>query len=191
MPDLTITVKNYGTDTIKSFYLNHYMPGYQLCFNLFHKLCTIPVAPNETISIQTGTFTIHTFFSVPPGTPHGSTTELNMCFFTTVPNSMIDIETSNDAKCESVLFTVTSIDEDNVSLPRISVSPNPFSSSLSLRSEILIENITLYNISGQQIQYVQPHAKEYSLNQSNLDPGIYFLHVQTDAGRVIKKVIKE
>jgi hypothetical protein len=104
---------------------------------------------------------------------------------------MIDIETSNDAKCESVLFTVTSIDEDNVSLPRISVSPNPFSSSLSLRSEILIENITLYNISGQQIQYVQPHAKEYSLNQSNLDPGIYFLHVQTDAGRVIKKVIKE
>jgi len=190
VPDLSVTVKNYGTDTVKSFYLNHYMPGFQLCSNLFHKLYQTAIAPGATVSLQMGTFSIQTYFSMPPGSQAGSTARVNMCFFTTVPDFKNDIEIDNDAFCDSILFTLTSIGENRITEEGFHMYPNPFKDGFTIDSDRDIKTIELMNSLGVLIKKEVIDSRKFFMDASALPPGIYFIKLNSDKGTGVQKIIK-
>ena len=79
-----------------------------------------------------------------------------------------------------------SVEENSVKTP-FSVYPNPFNNDLNVSSQIKVESLRLYNISGQLVKQVK---NSNSMNVSELAKGIYILEVTADASREIRKVIK-
>lgn len=69
------------------------------------------------------------------------------------------------------------------------VFPNPFTNSLQIDSGTTFKSMVLYDVLGKQILNL-PFAN--SLNTTNLEQGLYLLHLITEDGEVlVKKVVKE
>jgi len=77
--------------------------------------------------------------------------------------------------------------EENIVKTPYSVYPNPFNNDLNVSSQIKVESLRLYNISGQLVKQIK---NSNSMNVSELAKGIYILEVTADATREIRKVIK-
>ena len=76
---------------------------------------------------------------------------------------------------------------EDSSVPNVNIYPNPSKGSFTIEHEN-IESITLYNITGTKILEDAVDANEYMI--SDLKPGIYFVNIKTDAGSVVKKIVK-
>jgi len=71
----------------------------------------------------------------------------------------------------------------------VSVYPNPVKDLLSIETAYSVEQIELFNITGQRVYAAtQPN---YRISLGDLRPGIYLLKIKTDAGFDVKKIIKE
>ncbi len=71
----------------------------------------------------------------------------------------------------------------------ISVYPNPFGNYLQIESKVLFAKMMLYDVAGKQIL-----SQNFSkiIDTTNLEQGMYFLHLITEENEVVvKKVIKE
>jgi hypothetical protein len=192
MPYITadVTVKNFGTDTAKSFYLNYYAylnTGISPCYILLHKFVDTAIIPGGSLTIPTVTFNAQPF---PAGNFTANQVKLNICIFTTVPNASNDVEIDNDAYCDSVLFTVTGISENSLLEQSIHVYPNPSSGVFTIDSDVEIKTLELINSLGEIIKQEEIKAKEYYFNGATLSPGIYFMKLETEKGTVQKKMIK-
>lgn len=71
----------------------------------------------------------------------------------------------------------------------IKIYPNPASDKLTidLSSELMFENIKLYNIFGQQLL----QSDKLTIDISDLSTGLYFLEIVTNKGKGVKKFIKK
>ena len=69
------------------------------------------------------------------------------------------------------------------------ISPNPTNGILKIESRNKIEKLYIFNSEGKIIQEINVFAE--SINLSNEKKGIYFLHIITEAGNEVKKVILE
>lgn len=69
--------------------------------------------------------------------------------------------------------------------------PNPAKTKISVRSNLPIDHIKLYNLNGQLIQEVLlKNSKNYELDLSLLDIGVYFIEVDVLGEKIHQKVIK-
>lgn len=182
--DLNVTVKNFGSDSVKSFFLNYYafMPP---CYILFHKHYDTTISPGNALSISTGSFN-----GQPKYTGDVSSRKWNVCVFTTIPNGQNDANINNDAFCDTLLFSPTGIDEINKDLSNITVYPNPFSNSFHLSSQNDIQSMEIYNSIGILVSRESINAKEVELGE-RWSTGVYFLKLQTKQGVVVKKLVKD
>ena len=71
---------------------------------------------------------------------------------------------------------------------RISLFPNPTSSSIYLMGENDIQNIILYNAAGNPL--MKFNMPVYEIDMSSYPPGIYFISIQMDSGMLMKRVVK-
>jgi hypothetical protein len=149
--DMEVIVKNFGVDSVKSFYLNNYFAGTFCPFRL-HKSYQVTIPPGATVSIQTGSFGINAGFVPIPAPEPGTITKVKMCIFTTVPNASNDVEIDNDSYCDSVLFTVTGISENSLLEQSIQVYPNPSSNGFTIDSDVEIKTLELINSLGEIIK---------------------------------------
>ena len=156
------------------------------CNILLHKYCQNSIPPSGTLSIPTGSFYGQPFNS---GTSISSK-YLNICVFTSIPNQSNDINIDNDSHCDSVLFTVTGIDETMHSEQTIQVFPNPFSTDFAIQSEKEMNSFALYNSLGEKIKEEKLNTKEFQFQSENLSPGIYFIRIESENGLLVKKLIK-
>ncbi len=81
------------------------------------------------------------------------------------------------------------IDESNEDFVKLNIFPNPFSDKLFVQSLLPIIQLELLNISGKTILIQKPEGSIYELSTPHLDPGIYFLKIQTGKGTSTKKLI--
>lgn len=183
-----VVVKNFGTDTVKQFYLNQFQPGMQ-CNSLFHKLYQITIVPGGTVSVQTGTFNTHYNALILQNQQTYSTT-INVCFFTTIPNLSNDVNISNDSYCESVLFKVTGLDENFWLNATTNLFPNPFTNDFVINCPVPMHIIRIYNSTGVLVKEEFVDTKDWELKNVELATGIYVLKIETEKGTVIKKVLK-
>jgi hypothetical protein len=69
--------------------------------------------------------------------------------------------------------------------------PNPVNDKLSLRAQNTIQNVSVYNMLGQEVIRTSPNMSSDELDMSNLESGAYFVQVTiqgvTETIRVIKK----
>ena len=78
-------------------------------------------------------------------------------------------------------------------MPNISLYPNPFNSSITLKTTLnnKIYNVTLFDISGRIIIVKKDiNSTSKKINLSNLTNGSYFLKINTGSGEIVKKIIK-
>lgn len=79
--------------------------------------------------------------------------------------------------------------EDNEISKKFTVYPNPINNHLQLQLATTLEfkKATIYNYSGQLIL----QSKTANINVSNLSSGVYFLNIETNKGKGVKKIIKK
>ena len=71
----------------------------------------------------------------------------------------------------------------------ISLYPNPTSNSFSIESKFQIEKISIYNLQGKMIKLFEAPLELYSIEA--LTSGIYFVNIQSENGKITKKIIKD
>jgi hypothetical protein len=72
----------------------------------------------------------------------------------------------------------------------IQVFPNPFSDQVHISSDAELQKIELYQANGMLIYAVESTGKEFTLETSLLNEGIYFLQITTAQGVESVKVVK-
>ena len=72
------------------------------------------------------------------------------------------------------------------SVLHLTVFPNPFTELISVNSSSPLISVTIFDQSGKVVAYTD----KVSIETSALRPGIYIMHVQTEAGYTVKKIIK-
>lgn len=188
--EMYATVKNFGTDTVKSFYLNSFadnMGGIQYCLYLLHKYQQVSLPPDGTLSVPTGSFYSQFFFS---DTSKYESKNINVCVFTSIPNNSNDTDINNDAYCENILMTTTGIEKNEWRMIETKIFPNPFQDSFSIYSNENIKRYILYSSLGEIIKEETVSGKEFMIESENLSSGIYYIRIEGEKGSSVKKLIK-
>ncbi|MFA8299664.1 MAG: choice-of-anchor J domain-containing protein [Hyphomicrobiales bacterium] len=71
------------------------------------------------------------------------------------------------------------------------IFPVPSSSMVYVSSEFEFEGFKVYNQLGQLVLKQESKAKAFNINVSDLDKGIYFIHLNGEKGNISKKIIVE
>ena len=68
---------------------------------------------------------------------------------------------------------------------------NPVSENWGLKSNVMMQSISIYNILGQLILFDDKiSSKEVFVNTKSWMPGNYVLNIKTDQGNISKSVLK-
>jgi len=67
--------------------------------------------------------------------------------------------------------------------------PNPVSDYLYIKSDVVIEKVTIYDLTGKMVKQVEQPGN--SIDLSNFAPGFYLLKANTSQGEMMQKFIKE
>jgi hypothetical protein len=185
--NLLVTVRNFGSQPVTEFKLNHYVyvSGTSYCLIGLQKSFTATIMPGDSAQVTTGMF-----YNTPMShyTFTASTVPVNLCVHTTVPDKLNDQDVSNDHLCRSVNFIVTDLDESYESAP-LSCYPNPSSGNLNVRSSFEIESVSLHNLQGAVILESRIQAQECELKDLNLSPGLYFIRINYSMGSVLRRIV--
>ena len=101
------------------------------------------------------------------------------------------LENSNQKYSLILSGDAITLDSDTFTLePNISIFPNPFVNFISIKSEVLIKKVILYNFLGESILTKEYQDDNLNLNLKNLEKGSYFIQVFTSKNNHIFKIIK-
>jgi len=69
--------------------------------------------------------------------------------------------------------------------------PNPVNNTLNLSAQDQIENVNIYNVTGQEVINIQPNKVQAQVDMSQLRNGIYFVKAQINGQVTAFKVVKK
>lgn len=104
-----------------------------------------------------------------------------------------DVYTCTDMASQTILVDLcTGIEAATASqLSVVSVFPNPFSASITLTGIENSADVVMYNVIGAQVGSWRIVNSAATLQMENVPSGVYFLHIKTDSGTLIEKIVKE
>ena len=74
----------------------------------------------------------------------------------------------------------------------VNIYPNPTTGELIISGELKIEKIDILDITGKVVSSHQiTTSLNHQINISHLSAGIYFVKINTEAGEIVRKVVKE
>ena len=109
---------------------------------------------------------------------------------TTITWTVID-NTGNIATCSTNITINPTSDISRANVEKFSIYPNPVSSSLTVESNITIENIQIVTITGAVLYSEIVNNTEAHLDMQNLQNGIYFIKMGTSEGIHMRRIIKQ
>lgn len=83
---------------------------------------------------------------------------------------------------------------DNLLAEKFNLYPNPATNVVNINNSenMLVQQVTIYDITGKQLSTQNfTNEVEIQLNVENLASGTYMLHLQTNAGTAVKKLVKK
>lgn len=188
---IDVTVNNYGTSPVTSFYLNHYARRPYGCTTLYHTLFNFTILPGNSLVVKSGQFPGQPMWTQSYYLSAGTPISENLCIFTSIPSGTGDIDITNDSKCISFTGGYNGITNQNQFSESVQVYPNPFTNMLNVESTTTIKNIVIKNALGQEIIKQQKlDTKSCNLNADIIKPGVYFVEIETQNGALTKKIIK-
>jgi len=112
--------------------------------------------------------------------------------FTPLNNGNYAVEiTSNTCTDTSICYAINDLGLTKLIDATISITPNPANDFIKINSKNPIDNITIYNESGQVIKVIEPNKSTNTLvNTKDLNQGVYFIRIQTQNESILKKIIK-
>lgn len=91
-------------------------------------------------------------------------------------------------ECYADCFDAVNVAEHNTIDVRL--FPNPANDKITIETSAEISQLSLFDISGRQIEkHENISAKQFSIEVSQYDPGTYLLYVETQKGRIVRKVV--
>ncbi|MES2395469.1 MAG: T9SS type A sorting domain-containing protein [Bacteroidota bacterium] len=104
-----------------------------------------------------------------------------------------DVYTCTDMASQTILVDLcTGIEAETASkISVVSVFPNPFSASITLTGIENSADVLMYNVIGAQVGSWRIVNSAATLQMENVPAGVYFLHIKTNSGTLIEKIIKE
>jgi PKD repeat protein len=117
--------------------------------------------------------------------------------FNQTANYSVQLKVTNLFSADSLLRSsyinvqkvgVNNVEKNNTS---ISIFPNPTNGLVQIQSPINIQTILVFDITGKQLLQQEPNTQTDEINISNLPQGLYQIHIQTEMGVVVKKLVKE
>ena len=116
---------------------------------------------------------------------------INACTLKVPESSILAYQTAEvwkDFNIESIVGI------ENYTTPALVIYPNPTNRELRITSEkSQVTSIEIFDVSGRKLPMstVSFKSLETLIDISHLTSGLYFLKINTEAGEVIKKVLKE
>ncbi|MDT0557084.1 T9SS type A sorting domain-containing protein [Ichthyenterobacterium sp. W332] len=107
-------------------------------------------------------------------------------------NANIDMTTTQNyfagitSGMESFMFSLLNVEEVTNNL-ELSVYPNPTKDRVTIQTEMLLDHVELYDITGKRIAIF--YTKD--INVSNLNSGVYLMKIRLENATVVKRVVKE
>ncbi len=89
-------------------------------------------------------------------------------------------DTPSNISCE-----VTSTQNENSNV-NVSIFPNPVVSEITIKTDVKVDNILIYNLFGKLVQ----SEKNLSFSVKDLNSGVYILHVNSKNGQATKLFVK-
>lgn len=180
-----VNIKNYGPDTLKSVKLNHLYQSDQ-CTDYVNGISySLNLAPAQNTVLSTGWVAVYPIFF-----PwyFGQAFNLNICWFSTIPNGANDTNLANDKFCIPV-SGIVSEPELEASVYTLSVFPNPVQENLLVQGKDK-GDLNVYNGLGQNILSIEKAADDLSIDCSNWAPGLYLVELKSGARLFRTKVIR-
>lgn len=141
-------------------------------FNNYHSLDNVPFEIIETLSFDCTNWAY-------------SGVELGLhSFFLT---ALYDEGESPTTDTLSILITSLQEHLDK----RLIVYPNPVKEEVIVSSGSIIKSVCIYNTFGQLMKNQNVNDNNFSLNVSNINPGVYFLKIELSEGFISKRIIIE
>ena len=97
----------------------------------------------------------------------------------------------SDTLCKNVTVLTSSIAPKSTKALDVVIYPNPTNNHfwIKIPENVNVNTIGIFDYAGKQVQLFSD-GLEKEINVSELPTGIYFIDIQTDQGRVMKKLIK-
>lgn len=177
--EFEVQVRNHSNKPAKGFNLNANR-FFGICPYTWQRRFDTLIPAGGMVKVNTGTLSL---------TGYISGQNSNLCLYTTTPDAQVDLNRSNDSFCLHV--ALTSWDENRIENQNCTVYPNPFNSSFTIQSEPEIKGITVVNALGKVVCKRVCHEKEVVLDLQELEPGVYFVRIESERGSVSKKLFKQ
>lgn len=186
---ITVTLRNMGTDTIKSFNLNgwHDQNSF-ICPGAFHQTWEFPtskVLPNQTIKVSLPNVVVSNI---------KKNKDDEFCLWVSLINDQPDKNLGNNQFCKPFENLVSTQNLD-VEFDGVSVFPNPANSTLQIKSldDESIQNIELIDMSGRVVLSQSfDNQNIVNLNVAEFNQAFYILKIrQADKTKVVRLLIKE
>jgi hypothetical protein len=186
------TVKNYGNDTVKYFKLNSFakVASISYCLIGLHQAFTTTLPPGGTVVVSSKAFYMP---PIPIAAIQNATHVVSQfCLYTSVPDSTIDYEVSNNSACKNFTFSLlqTGI-EESLTENRISVFPNPVTAQLQIKSAETIGAVKMYNVNGAEVFSSSNETKTLEIDCRNFVPGVYSICTKIGEAWLRKKIVVE
>ena len=72
----------------------------------------------------------------------------------------------------------------------ISIYPNPFTNHIEISAAEAVNQVRVFNITGQEVLRAAPHAATFRLDTSNLKKGVYLLSLESNGKSTTAKMVK-
>ena len=164
--------------------------------------------PIEEISVEWKNAETVSVEGLPPGIAANPETETKTVIIQGIPTQTGTFEytlsTEGGSPDDSFMGTITVLEEPDVTgmapssssgvMDKISISPNPFSDKLYVRStepQLVIREVLVYNAEGSFLTSTKGNREgEFFISSRYFLPGVYILKIETNKGTIIKKGIK-
>lgn len=89
------------------------------------------------------------------------------------------------------LWSSDTLSNDEVLADEFAFYPNPVTNVLNIKAKNIIQNVTAFNILGQEVINLTPNAMQSSVDMSQLNNGTYFVKVTMNGATKTIRIIKK
>lgn len=101
-----------------------------------------------------------------------------------------DTTIRSDVYLDNIYFykgTTASIDDVN---SNFNIYPNPVKNTLNVSAGVMVDQVSIFDLTGRQVLRATPKAESFSLDVSNLNKGMYLVSVKAGEQELTTKLVK-
>ncbi|AUC13900.1 hypothetical protein BTO06_01460 [Tenacibaculum sp. SZ-18] len=102
--------------------------------------------------------------------------------------TQVTITMDSDKNVTATFSATLGVNEDKFKVP-FKLYPNPVTDVLRIESQEVVHKVKIYNTLGKEVLFKNSFDEE-TINVSNLSQGIYFMIIETETGKGVRRFIK-